>query len=89
MSIRGKVVQKMEGWFGSVTLRVATDSYYFDDVYYVTYDKGDIDINVIEDDFVTIYGICTGTETYETIFGAQVTIPSMKAEKILSGFIYQ
>ena len=89
LSIRGKVVQKMEGWFGSISLRVATDSYYFDDVYYVTYNKDDIDINVIEDDFVTIYGTCTGTETYQTVLGAQVTIPSMKAEKIVSGFNYQ
>lgn len=89
ISIRGKVVQKMEGWFGSVSLRVATDTYYFDDVYYVTYNQSDIDFNVIEDDFVTIYGICTGTKTYESIFGASITIPSMTAEKILSGFVYQ
>ena len=77
--ISGRVVQKLQS--GSrVTLRVSTRSY--SDVFYVTYDADDVDVTVIEDDRVTIYGTCKGDYTYETIFGASVTIPYMHAEKI-------
>lgn len=32
---------------------------------------------ILEDDWVTVYGECTGTETYTTVLGASVTIPSV------------
>lgn len=70
----------------SVVLRVATkDSGYgnwYDDVVYVTYTKKAGESNILEDDFVTLYGIYDGTTTYETIMGGQVTIPSVDAEYI-------
>ena len=86
VSIYGKVLQKMESW-GTTTLRVGTGGYgYYDKVFYVTYSgSGVASANVIEDDYVTIYGTCTGTETYTTVLGGKVTIPSLTAEKIVIG----
>lgn len=79
--IYGKVLQKLAS--GSyVVLRVGTTGSYYDSVFYVTYFDDDISARVIEDDYVTIYGKCTGTKTYETVRGNDVTIPSMSAEKI-------
>lgn len=40
---------------------------------------------VIEDDYITVYGTCDGTHTYETVMGASVTIPAIDAEKIIIG----
>lgn len=87
----GKVVQVQNQTLlgvdiGSVILRVATkdsgyDSWY-DDVVYVTYTKHEGEGNILEDDFVTLYGIYDGTETYTTVMGASVTIPAVDAEYI-------
>lgn len=82
--IYGKVLQKIEGSFYNA-LRVGTSGGFYDSVFYVTYIPFAMDENVIEDDYVTIYGTCDGVETYETIMGASVTIPSMTAEKIKIG----
>ena len=84
VQIYGKVLQKMTSG-SSVILRVGTTNRYYDSVFYVTYLSTAIDASVIEDDFVTIYGKCTGTKTYETVMGSSVTIPSMTAEKISIG----
>lgn len=85
ISVYGKVLQKTEGW-GTVILRVGTGGYgYYDNVFWIEYNAGDIASNVIEDDYVTVYGKCTGTHTYETVMGASVTIPSIDAEQIIIG----
>lgn len=77
--ISGRVVQKLQSG-STVVLRVATRRY--DDVFYVKYSTNDVDARVIEDDRVTVYGVCLGDYTYETVMGASVTIPYMRAEKI-------
>ena len=82
--IYGKVLQKSEGSYSTV-LRVGTTGGYYDSVFYVRYYPSAISENVIEDDYVTIYGICQGTETYKTVMGSYITIPSMLAEKIKIG----
>ena len=85
ISIYGKVLQKQSSW-GTTVLRVGTGGYgCYDSVFYVTYSDSDIDINVIEDDYITIYGTCTGTKTYTTVLGGSITIPSLEAEKIILG----
>ena len=85
ISVYGKVLQKSEGW-GSVVLRVGTGGYgYYDDVFWVEYSASSIAASVIEDDYITVYGECTGTHTYETVMGASVTIPSIDAEQIIIG----
>lgn len=85
ISIYGKVLQKSEGW-GYTVLRVGTGGYgYYDKVFWVEYTDSAISSNIIEDDYVTVYGVCTGTHTYESIRGASITIPSLEAEKIIIG----
>lgn len=83
ISIYGKVVQKMVSG-NNVAMRVAT-SWGWDDVFYVTFKQSDIDTAVIEDDWVTIYGKSTGVYTYTAVFGNEITIPSMTAERIFMG----
>lgn len=85
LSIYGKVLQKSEGW-GNVVLRVGTGGYgYYDKVFWVEYSTSDVSAKVIEDDYITVYGTCKGTHTYETVMGASVTIPAIDAEKIIIG----
>lgn len=83
ISIYGKVVQKMVSG-NNVAMRVAT-SWGWDDVFYVTYKQSDIDTAVIENDWVTIYGKSTGVYTYTAVFGNDITVPSMIAERIFMG----
>ena len=83
ISIYGKVVQKMEDGNTGV-LRVGT-SWGWDDVFYVVYNISDLNTNVIEDDWITVYGTSTGTKTYSSIWGQDITIPSMNAERIFIG----
>ena len=66
-----------------MTLRVATQGRW-DNVFYITCSSGEVE-GIIEDDYITVYGECDGTETYTTIMGGSVTIPSMNAEKIFLG----
>ena len=76
IAITGKVIQVSEGWFDSVTLRVDCNG----DVWYVKYTHKDNESRILEDDIITCYGECTGVESYTTILGSSVTIPSMKMQ---------
>lgn len=82
MSIYGRVLQVSDGLFYKV-LRVATRGRW-DDVFYVTCLGNSAD-GIIEEDYITVYGECDGTETYKTIMGGSVTIPSIDAERIFLG----
>lgn len=81
----GKVLQVMEGSdsYGttSTVLRIATKGNY-DDVVYVTYERPNTDKRILEDDKVTVYGVCEGLYTYETIMGGSITLPKFNAETI-------
>lgn len=83
VQITGEVIQVSKG-FGQVTLRVATGNSeylgYIDDVVLVTLSTTLYHQTVLaEEDLVTIYGESTGRTTYETVLGANMTLPSMKA----------
>lgn len=85
VQIYGKVLQKLSSG-SKVVLRVGTSGrWFYDSVFYVTYSTSNIDISVIEDDYITIYGRCAGTETYESVMGNEITIPAISAEKIIYG----
>lgn len=75
----GTVIQVSEGWFDSVTLRVNDSS---GNTWYINYSYSKGENKILENDKVTIYGKCTGTETYTTVLGASVTIPAIEAEYI-------
>lgn len=82
----GKVIQVQEGsWWSSETIyriNVTQGEYLWSDTVYVTYKLPEGSPRILEDDIVTFYGICTGTETYTTVLGSSVTIPSVEAQYI-------
>ncbi len=73
VKISGKVVQVMEGFFDSVTMRVDCDG----NMWYVTYNRPEGESRILEDDYIIGYGECDGVQSYTSLAG-QVTIPSMK-----------
>lgn len=80
----GKIIQVMESnTYGiiSYTLRIALNGNY-DNVILVTYYAISGEDHLLEDDYVTLYGEIQGTKTYETVMGAEVTIPFVTAEYI-------
>ncbi len=79
-SFSGKVLQVIDGW-GTTSYRISSRGSY-NDVVYVTISNSDLLVPVLEDDKVTVYGTYDGNYSYTTIFGAQMTIPSVTAERI-------
>lgn len=79
VKVSGKVIQIDEGWLDSVTMRIE-DSNKND--WYTTYSYSDGERKILENDKITIYGECTGTEQYETILGDTRRIPSIEAKYI-------
>ena len=81
----GKVVQVMEqiqtDGTTLVALRVASKGRY-DDVVYVIYYRSSGEARILEDDKVTVYGTSKGLYTYETVMGAEVTIPMILADSV-------
>lgn len=75
IKISGKVIQVSEGLFDSVTLRLEESD---GNVWYVTYQREDGESRILEKDNITCYGECDGVETYTSVLGGQITIPSMK-----------
>ena len=80
----GEVIQVAEG-NGYTNLRMnvtAVDddgwSYYEDTIYVLVKTEEGAD-RILDYDIVTVYGICTGSYTYESIFGEQITLPGIEA----------
>lgn len=80
IKVSGTVIQVMEGWFDTVSLRVEDPS---GNIWYVSYGYSDKEAKILDNDRITIYGECTGTETYTTILGNSQTIPSVDAQYIV------
>lgn len=76
----GEVVQVIEG-DGNYNLRVAVNGNY-NNMLLVEYDPSILDVRILENDQVIIYGTNAGTISYESTLGATITIPSMLADKI-------
>ena len=76
--VKGKVIQVSEGLFNSITMRVDQGN---DKIWYVTYQRSDEkEPRILENDQLTFYGTCDGVETYRTVLGSSVTVPSIKAK---------
>ncbi len=75
VKFQGTVIQVMED-DDEYTLRVRVG---WNQVLYVWYAKEKGAPRILEDDYITLYGIFTGPMTYETVMGSSVTIPSMAA----------
>lgn len=76
--VSGSVIQVSEGWLDSVTLRVSSGG----NVWLVDYWRDDGESRILEGDYVTIYGECTGVTTYLTTDLSTATVPSISAEII-------
>ena len=49
---------------------------------YVAYYRAAGEARILEDDRVTVYGTSRGLYTYETVMGAEVTIPFIWADSV-------
>ena len=73
ITISGKVLQDCGGGY----FRISSDGDW-DDVYMV-YAK---DSDMVEEDYVTVYGVTAGIYTYETVMGATQKVPSITAKYV-------
>lgn len=76
----GKVVQVMEDG-DSVGIRLAVDGDY-NNIILGTFDSSIISERILEDDYITVYGLSAGIYTYESTMGASISVPSMTIDKI-------
>ncbi len=85
--IYGQIIQVMDNDDGTYDFRIATynDGYgdYYDDLVYVRFKPEKGADKLLEDDKVNVYGECRGELSYESTFGQEITIPSMRAEYII------
>ena len=80
---KGEIIQVLEdGNDLQLRVNITKESYGYSDTIYVVYTLKDGESRLLEDDIVTIYGMNAGTVSYESIFGATVTIPCVYAEYI-------
>lgn len=83
IAITGKVFQVTESWGSRIYMvNMSTGTNYGQHVFVTSSNKDSI---VLENDYVTIYGIAAGTQTYVTVLGAQRTIPKVNAKYIILG----
>ena len=81
----GEVIQVSEGWFNSVEIRmnVTKNEYdWYDDTIYCKYKYADGESKILEGDIITIYGICEGDYTYVSVFGVNITLPSINVKYV-------
>ena len=73
IKVRGRVMQISEGNSnGNYMLMYANGDY--NQLVYVEYLN---DTNIVEDDWITVYGICDGSYSYETQIGGSNTVPAI------------
>lgn len=82
LMFKGEVIQCEQSYGTSYYARVnvTADEYgYYSDTIYVTFDIPEGEDKILEEDIVKLYGVCMGSETYTSIFGESITIPSLDA----------
>lgn len=55
---------------------------YWEDDVWVVYTKNDDDPNILEGDFLTFYGVASGTHSYETVSAGTRTVPLIFADYV-------
>ena len=76
----GYVLQINEGR-NENEIRMATSGM-FDDIIYGTYDPSILEVRVLKDDNITIYGTVSGLKTYTAVLGNSVTLPNISIDRI-------
>ena len=74
MYISGTVIQVIENG-KNVELRVQEKT---GNIWYVLYAYENGESHILDGDQITVYGLCYGTITYQTVFGQQLTIPGIE-----------
>ena len=77
----GNVLQVLEG-DGETDVRLATDGEY-DDVVFVGFDPNILDVRVLEDDSITVYGTCLGLYSYTATLGQEISLSAIYADKVI------
>ena len=80
LTYSGKVIQVIEG-DTETQHRIAVNGNY-DKVIYVGYPKSIVTSRILEDDYVTIYGMSLGLYSYQSTMGGQITIPAIYLDRI-------
>lgn len=78
VTFTGKVIQVIEGT--PATYRIAQDNpndKFAIDAWLVGYTAPKDAPRILEDDRITVYGECLGVETYTSIFGQEITVPTL------------
>ena len=78
--LTGNVIQVLEDEIGT-QYRVATKGLY-DDVVLVGYKRPEGASRILEDDTITVYGVCLGVFSYTTVMNSTITIPAVMADHI-------
>ena len=82
LKFKGVVIQ-CEQSYGTeyyARVNVTVDEYgFYSDTIYVTFEIPEGADKILEEDIVNLYGVCQGSESYTSIFGEQITIPSLDA----------
>ena len=80
----GEVIQVMEGkGIADIRLNVTkvtseySDWVYYEDTIYATVHLEDGADKILEEDIITIYGVCAGSYSYTSVLGSQVTLPKI------------
>ncbi len=74
-TLSGQIIQVMNG-DGYTQYRLAVDGDY-DKVVLIQIDSSKLTQNILEDDYITVKGKCTGNISYKTVLGAEQTVPSL------------
>ena len=78
----GEVIQCEQSYGTSYYARVnvtLNEFDYYEDTIYVTFEIPEGTDKILEEDIVKLYGVGQGAETYTSIFGEEITIPSLEA----------
>ncbi len=76
----GSVLQVIDGYIAN-NLRMSTSGNY-DDVILVEYKTNLIDVRLLENDKITIYGTFSDLQSYTAVMGNTVTVPLVRADRI-------
>lgn len=77
--VKGTVDQIIEGFFGGYTIYVKDSN---GDKWKCFYKYKDGESHLLENDYVSFYGECKGTDTSTTVLGKQVTMPDIEVKYI-------
>lgn len=81
IKMTGEVIQVQED--GSEVVMRINDKGTYNNTYYVTYRLKSGEGRILEDDYVTIYGLIKGLKTYVSIMGNTVSIPEINANEVI------